>query len=38
MLISENDQPFLKGEYPLNIQGSEHEVVGQPKKSMRSSF
>ena len=31
MLIAENDRPFLKGEYPVDIPGREHEVVGKPK-------
>ena len=38
MLIAENDRPFLKGEYPVDIQGREHEVVGQPKSQSEAPF
>ncbi len=38
MLIAVNDRPFLKGEYPVDIQGREHEVVGQPKSQGEALF
>ena len=38
MLIAENDRPFLKVEYPVDIQGMEHEVVGQPKSQREALF
>jgi hypothetical protein len=38
MLIAENDRPFLKGEYPVDIHGREHEVVGQQKSQGEALF
>ncbi len=38
MLIPENDRPFLKGEYPVDIQGREHIVVGHQKNQGKTLF
>ncbi len=38
MLIAENDRPFLKCGYPVDIQGREHKVVGQPKSQGEAPF
>ncbi len=36
-MFDENDRPFLKGEYTVDIQGRENEVAGK-QKSVRSAF
>ena len=38
MLIAENDRPILKGEYPVDIQGREHEVTGQLESQGEALF